>query len=120
VACGHDKVWTAQHGWVYLHAIIDCCTRELVGWSLELRCRDDEAIACVEAAALDRGVRPGQLTLGTDNGSQFTSRDFRRHLSARGITHCRGGYRDQSRRHSSSPGSDSSRNAWPGDRSGSR
>jgi hypothetical protein len=64
------KVWTAQHGWVYLHAIIDCCTRELVGWSLELRCRDDEAIACVEAAVMDRGVRPGQLTLGTDNGSQ--------------------------------------------------
>jgi putative transposase len=88
------KVWTAQHGWVYLHAIIDCCTRELVGWSLELRCRDDEAIACVEAAIVARGVRPGKLTLGTDNGSQFTSRDFRRHLSARGITHRRGGYRD--------------------------
>ena len=60
------KVWTAQHGWVYLHAIIDCCTRELVGWSLELRCRDDEAIACVEAAVLARSVRPGLLTLGTD------------------------------------------------------
>jgi putative transposase len=88
------KVWTAQHGWVYLHAIIDCCTRELVGWSLELRCRDDEAIACVEAAVLARNIQPGQLTLGTDNGSQFTSRDFRRHLSARGITHRRGGYRD--------------------------
>jgi putative transposase len=69
------KVWTAQHGWVYLHAIIDCCTRELVGWSLELRCRDDEAIACVEAAVMDRGVRPGQLTLGTDNGSQPPSLD---------------------------------------------
>jgi putative transposase len=25
---------------------------------------------------------------------QFTSRDFRRHLSARGVTHRRGGYRD--------------------------
>jgi putative transposase len=46
------KIWTAQHGWVYLHAIIDCCTREFTGWSLELRCRDDEAIACVEAAVL--------------------------------------------------------------------
>jgi len=23
------KVWTAQHGWVYLHAIVDCCTREV-------------------------------------------------------------------------------------------
>ena len=39
-------------------------------------------------------MKPGVLTLGTDNGSQFTSRDFRRHLSARGITHRRGGYRD--------------------------
>jgi putative transposase len=85
------KVWTAQHGWVYLHAIIDCCTRELCGWSLELRCHRRRAIACVEAAALARNIQPGQLTLGTDNGSQFTSRDFRRHLSARGITHRRGG-----------------------------
>ena len=114
------KVWTAQHGWVYLHAIIDCCTRELVGWSLELRCRDDEAIACVEAAVMDRGVRPGQLTLGTDNGSQFTSRDFRRHLSARGITHRRAATAIQSPRPASSRGSDSSSNAWRGDRRGSR
>jgi putative transposase len=88
------KVWTAQHGWVYLHAIIDCCTREITSWSLELRCRDDEAIACVEAAVLARNIQPGQLTLGTDNGSQCTSRDFRRYLSARGITHRRGGDRD--------------------------
>ena len=88
------KVWTAAHGWVYLHAIVDCCTREITGWSLDLRCRDDEAIGCVEAAVLARGIGPGPLTLGSDNGSQFTSRDFRRHLSARGITHRRGGYRD--------------------------
>jgi putative transposase len=89
------KVWTAAaHGWCYLHAIVDCCSREIPGWSLELRCRDDEAIAVVEHAVLARDVTPGRLTLGSDNGSQFTSRDFRRHLSARGITHRRGGYRD--------------------------
>jgi transposase InsO family protein len=23
------KVWTAAHGWVYLHVIVDCCTREI-------------------------------------------------------------------------------------------
>jgi putative transposase len=89
------KVWTAQHGWglpARDHRLLH--QRVWVGWSLELRCRDDEAIACVEAAVLARGVPPGTLTLGTDNGSQFTSRDFRRHLSARGITHRRGGYRD--------------------------
>ena len=88
------KVWTAEHGWVYLHAMVDCCTREIPGWSLDLRCRDDEAIAVVEHAVLARGIRPGELVLGSDNGSQFTSKDFRRHLSSRGVTHRRGGYRD--------------------------
>lgn len=88
------KVWTAQHGWVYLHAIVDCCTRQLVAWTLDVRGRSQEAVACVEAAGLERRVRPGGLTLGTDNGTQFTSREFRRHLSARGVTHRRGGYRD--------------------------
>ena len=88
------KVWTAQHGWVYLHAIVDCCTREIPAWTLDLRGRTEEAIACVESGVLDRQLRPGSLTLGTDNGTQFTSRGFRRHLSDRGITHRRGGYRD--------------------------
>jgi putative transposase len=32
--------------------------------------------------------------VGTDNGSQFTACDFRKHLSARDVTHRRGGYRD--------------------------
>lgn len=88
------KVWTAAHGWVYLHVIVDCCTREIAGWSIDVRTRADEAIACVEGALLARAVTPGRLVLGTDNGSQFTARDFRRHLSARGVTHRRGGYRD--------------------------
>ena len=88
------KVWTAAHGWVYLHAMVDCCTREIAGWSLDLRCRDDEAIAVVEVAVIARVVTPGRLTLGSDNGSQFTSRDFRRYLSDRNLTHRRGGYRD--------------------------
>ena len=27
-------IWVAEHGWFYLNAIIDCCTREIVGWTL--------------------------------------------------------------------------------------
>src|SRR5690606_21864297 len=88
------KVWTAAHGWVYLHVIVDCCTRQVAGWTVDVRTRTTEAIGCVEAAVLAHGIIGEQLTLGTDNGSQFTSRDFRKHLSARGITHRRGGYRD--------------------------
>lgn len=88
------KVWCAEHGWVYLHAIVDCCTRELVAWTLDLRGRSEEAIGCVDAAILQRGIGRHTLTIGTDNGTQFTSKTFRQHLAERGITHRRGGYRD--------------------------
>ena len=88
------SVWVAEHGWMYLNAIIDCCTREIVGWQLELRCRADEAIAVVERAAAMHGIEPGELVLGSDNGSAFTARRFRARLGELGIRHRRGGYRD--------------------------
>jgi putative transposase len=87
-------IWVAEHGWCYLNAIIDCCTREIVAWQLSLRCRVDEAIAVVEHAAAAHGIEPGELTLGSDNGSAFTARRFRGRLAERGIRHRRGGYRD--------------------------
>ena len=88
------SVWVAEHGWTYLNAIIDCCTREIVGWELSLRCRADEAIAVVERAVASHGIQPGELTLGSDNGSAFTARRFRARLGELGIRHRRGGYRD--------------------------
>ncbi len=88
------SVWVAAHGWCYLMAIIDCCTREIVAWQLELRGRADEAIAVVERAVALHGIEPGELTLGSDNGSAFTARRFRARLAELGIKHRRGGYRD--------------------------
>src|SRR5207248_4064820 len=64
------------------------------GWSLELRCRTQEAITLVDVAVVSRGIAPGELTLGTDNGSAFTSRAFRARLGELGVAHRRGGYRD--------------------------
>jgi putative transposase len=88
------SVWVAEHGWCYLMAMIDCCTREIVAWHVELRCRADEAIAVVERAAAVHAIQPGELTLGSDNGSAFTARRFRARLAELGIRHRRGGYRD--------------------------
>ena len=88
------SVWVAEHGWCYLMAAIDCCTREIVAWHLELRCRAQESIALVEEAIAARGIAPGQLTLGTDNGSAFTARRFKAKLRDLAIAHRRGGYRD--------------------------
>ena len=88
------SIWVAEHGWVYLNAIIDCCTRQIVGWQLSLRCRATEAIQVIEAAVAEQHIRPGRLTLGTDNGSAFTARATRLVLSGLGVAHRRGGYRD--------------------------
>jgi len=88
------SVWVAEHGWCYLNAIIDCCTREIVAWQLSLRCRADEAIAVVDRAVAAYAIEPGELTLGSDNGSAFTARRFKARLAELGIRHRRGGYRD--------------------------
>ena len=88
------SIWVAEHGWTYLNAIIDCCTREIVGWELSLRCRADEAIAVVDRAIVAHAILPGELTLGSDNGSAFTARRFRNRLAELKIRHRRGGYRD--------------------------
>ena len=88
------SIWVAEYGWCYLNAAIDCCTREICGWALDVRCRATEAIAVIDQAVAERDVVPGALTLGSDNGTAFTSRAFRARLADHGITHRRGGYRD--------------------------
>jgi putative transposase len=84
------SVWVAEHGWVYLMAAIDCCTARSSPGSW----RPAAAPARRSRAALERGIPPGTLTLGTDNGSAFTARACKAVLAALGIAHRRGGYRD--------------------------
>lgn len=88
------KVWVVEHGWVPMLAGIDCCTREIVEWELELRCRAKDVIAFIMRACKARGIGPDELTVGTDNGPQFTARDVITFLRAEKVTHRRGGYRD--------------------------
>ena len=90
------KVWAGPTvGWAYLVSVIDCHTREIVGWDLAARCRTQEALAAVERAVLDRlpaGSWGAGLTLTTDNGTQFTSARFLETLTELGITHRRTAY----------------------------
>jgi transposase InsO family protein len=75
--------------------VIDCCTREIVGWNLSHRCRTEDALVAVEQAVLERlpeGSREENLTLTTDNGTQFTSSRFLETLGRLGITHRRTAY----------------------------
>ena len=88
------SVWVAEHGGCYLNAIIDCCTREITGCRLDVRCRAHEASAVALGAIRERRIEPGQLTLGTDNGTAFSSKAFRAQLAEHAVAHRRGGYRD--------------------------
>jgi putative transposase len=90
------KIWAGPAvGWAYLVSVIDCCTREIVGWDLSNRCRTEDALTAVEQAVLHRlpaGSREAGLTLTTDNGTQFTSTRFLETLARLGITHRRTAY----------------------------
>jgi putative transposase len=90
------KIWAGPAvGWAYLVCVIDCCTREIVGWHLSHRCRTEDALAAVEQAVLERlpaGSRSASVTLTTDNGTQFTSSRFLETLARLGITHRRTAY----------------------------
>ncbi len=90
------KVWAGPAvGWAYLVCVIDCCTREIVGWNLSDRCRTEEALDAIEQAVLERlpqGSRQASVTLTTDNGTQFTSARFMEMLARLGIMHRRTAY----------------------------
>ena len=90
------KVWAGPSvGWAYLVSVIDCCTREIVGWDLSLRCRTEEALVALNRAVLEAlpfGSRGTGLTLTTDNGTQFTSARYVETLNRLGITHRRTAY----------------------------
>jgi putative transposase len=90
------KVWAGPGtGWAYLVSVIDCCTRQIVGWDLSRRCRSEEALTALQRAvleALPQGSRGTGLTLTTDNGTQFTSARYVETLNRLGITHRRTAY----------------------------
>jgi len=90
------KIWAGPAvGWAYLVCVIDYCAREIVGWNLSHRRRTEDALAAVEQAVLERlleGSRQANVTLTTDNGTQFTSSRFIETLDRLSITHQRTAY----------------------------
>jgi putative transposase len=74
---------------VYLVTVIDCFTRQIVGWTLDRRCRASEWIAAVRQGLEARGLTCKEscedLILRSDNGAQPCSNAFVKFLSHRGV-----------------------------------
>jgi len=74
------KIWVENTGWLHLFCIIDCFSREIVGCSLSLFAGTKELLQALDMAVsfrFPKGIPEGiNLTIGSDNGCQFTSRAF--------------------------------------------
>jgi putative transposase len=64
-------VWT-QEGWLYLCCILDLFNREIVGWSMQPRMRQDIVLDALAMAKFRRRPTSG-LIFHSDRGSQYAS-----------------------------------------------
>ena len=74
------RVWAGRDGWATLALVIDCHTRELLGWHLSRSGKATTAASALEHALITRFGTLGRVTqeflLRSDNGLVFTSRKF--------------------------------------------
>ena len=75
---------------VYLVTIVDCFTRQLVGWHANDRCKATDWSSAVRMALESRGMVVSKeacsgLVLRSDNGAQPSSKHFVEFLGKRGI-----------------------------------
>ena len=74
------RVWAGRDGWATLALVIDCHTRELLGWHLSRSGKATTAASALEHALINRfgtlGKVPHEFLLRSDNGLVFTSRRY--------------------------------------------
>jgi len=72
--------WAGRGGWTTLALVIDCHTRELLGWHLSRSGKTTTAASALEHALINRfgtlGKVPQEFLLWKDNGLVFTSRRY--------------------------------------------
>jgi putative transposase len=86
-----DTVWLADlsyiptgEGWLYLAAIKDLATREIVGWSMADHLRAELACDALRMARQRRQPPPG-LIQHSDRGVQYACKDYRAILARHGV-----------------------------------
>jgi putative transposase len=86
-----NQVWVTDatgvltgQGWLYLVAVLDVCTRRIVGWAMSAILDTPLMIAALTMALRQRWPT-GQLILHSDRGSQFASAAYRGMLARYGV-----------------------------------
>lgn len=83
------RVWSGRDGWATLALVIDCHSRELLGWHLSRSGKSKTAESALEQALINRfgtlGRVPAPFLLRSDNGLVFTSRNYTRLVRSYGL-----------------------------------
>jgi putative transposase len=88
-----DQVWLADvsyiptdEGWLYLAAIKDLATREILGWSMADHLKAELCVGALVMALQRHGPPPRGLVHHSDRGGQYASEPYRAVLERHGIT----------------------------------
>ena len=86
-----NRVWTSDityiatdEGWLYLVAVMDLFSRQIVGWSMQPRMKKELVIDALRMAWFRRHPDKG-LIFHSDRGSQYCSAEFQAILKAYGM-----------------------------------
>ncbi len=83
------RVWAGCDGWAVLALVIDCHSRELLGWHLSRSGKSKTAESALEQALISRfgtlGRVPQAFLLRSDNGLVFTSRSYTQLVRSYGL-----------------------------------
>lgn len=83
------RIWTGRDGWTSLAIVIDCYTRQILGWHLSRSAKATTAESALEQALINRYGTLGRVTspflLRSDNGLVFTSRSYKRLVRSYGL-----------------------------------
>ncbi len=77
-------IWTRE-GWLYVAVVLDLFSRRVVGWSMQATMTAELVTDAFVMAVWRRGPASALLH-HSDQGSQYSSEDFRRQLKALGVT----------------------------------
>ena len=87
-----NRVWLADityvrtlEGWLYLAAVMDLFSRQIIGWSMSKRMTDELSRTALQMAVRKRLPTASKLMHHSDRGSQYTSESYQHLLKGYGI-----------------------------------
>jgi putative transposase len=74
-----------EEGWLYLAAILDACSRRVVGWAIADHLRTELVLEALDMALRERRPGAGEVLHHRDRGCQYTASAYQRALAAQGL-----------------------------------